>query len=74
MKNHPNATLAGSTIGPGVVIVWLLGHFGVDVSAEVGTVIGGAAAAGLLFIGRNGIRGAWQRLWRGSSSTPANGG
>ena len=67
MKN-PNAAAAGGTIAPGVLVVWLLGHFGVDMSAEVGTVIGGLAAAALLFVGREGIRGAFRRVWRGKGT------
>lgn len=67
MKN-PNAIVAGGTIGPGVLVVWLLGHFGVNMSAEVGTVIGGAAAALLLFVGRNGLLGVWRRVWRGQET------
>ena len=63
---HPNALTAGSTTGVGVVVVWLLGHFGVDISAEVGAAIAGGEAAVALFIGRKGILGVAHLIWRGS--------
>lgn len=66
MNQHPNAAVAGGTTGVGVVVVWLLGHFGVAVSAEVGAAIAGGAAAAALFIGRNGITGVWRRIVYGA--------
>jgi hypothetical protein len=50
----------GSSVGLGVFFVWLAGHYGIDMSAEVGTIVGGFAAAlggaiasvGLVGIGR----------------------
>lgn len=62
---HPNAKAAGSTTGAGVLVVWLLGYFGVDLSAEAGAVIAGGAATVVLAVGRRGIRGALRALWRG---------
>lgn len=63
---HPNATVATGTTGAGVLVVWLLGHFGVSVSAEDGAAIAGIATAVLLFVGRNGIRGIIRRIWGGA--------
>lgn len=67
---HPNATVAGSTTGAGVLIVWLLGNvLHLDISAELGAAIAGAAATVLLFVGRNGVCGAWNRIWRGPAGS-----
>ena len=65
VNQHPNATAAGGSTGLGVLAVWLLGHFGVQIGAEEAAAIVGAAATIILFVGRNGLRGAWQRIWRG---------
>jgi hypothetical protein len=65
-SSDPNATVAGGTTGAGVLVVWLLGHFGVNLSAEVGAVIAGGAATVLLVIGRRGIKGTLQRIWSGA--------
>ena len=67
MKNSdPNASVAGGSTGVGVLVVWLLGRYGVDLSAEVGAAIAGGAATILLVIGRRGIKGTLQRIWSGS--------
>jgi hypothetical protein len=64
MKN-PNAAVAGGGTSLSVLVVWLLGHFHVALSAEDGAVIAGALATVVLFIGREGIRGVWRRIWGG---------
>jgi hypothetical protein len=64
--SDPNAAVAGGTTGAGVLVVWLLGYFGVDLSAELGAAIAGGAATVLLVIGRRGIKGTLQRVWRGA--------
>jgi len=66
MPNHPNATVAASGSGTAILIVWLLGLLGVDIGAEVGAAIAGATATGLLFIGRNGLKGLMRIVWQGS--------
>jgi hypothetical protein len=67
VANHPNASLAlASGSGLGAVVVWLARLSGADMPPEVATVIGGAVAAGFLFIGRRGIRGAVLGLWGGT--------
>lgn len=66
LSSNPNAAIASGTTGTGVLVVWLLGHFGVAISAEVGAVIAGGASAILLYIGRNGIKGLAQRIWKGA--------
>jgi len=66
VRNNPNAATAGvSGIGVGTLVVWLLGHFGVTFTAEVGSVIAGAVAALTLWIGKNGLQGALRIVWRG---------
>lgn len=62
---HPNAAAAATTGGLATFVVWLLGHFHVDLSAEDGAVIAGAVASVVLYIGRNGIKGMWRRIWDG---------
>jgi hypothetical protein len=66
MTNDPNAAVAGGTTGVGVLVVWLLGYLGIDLSAELGAAIAGGAATVLLVIGRRGIKGTLQRVWRGA--------
>lgn len=66
MKN-PNAAVAGTTSGAGVLLVWLLGNvFHIDLSAELGAAIAGGVGTVALFIGREGISGVWHTLWRGN--------
>ena len=67
MKN-PNAAVAGTSGGLSVFVVWLLGRFHVALSAEDGAVIAGAAASVVLFIGRNGIGGTWNRIMHGGTT------
>jgi uncharacterized membrane protein YfcA len=67
MNSNPNAVVGGgSGIGGGVLIVWLLGYFGVDISNEVAATIAGLVAGGVLFIGRNGVKGTIGRIWKGA--------
>lgn len=62
---HPNAAVAGGGSGLAVFVVWLLGHLHIALSAEDGAVVAGAIATVALFIGRNGLKGIWKRLWNG---------
>ena len=62
---HPNAKVAAGGSGLSVLVVWVLGHFHVALSAEAGAIIAGAVASVALFIGREGIKGAWRRLING---------
>lgn len=63
--NHPNAAVAGGGTGLAVFVVWLAGHLHVALSAEDGAVIAGGLATIVLFIGRNGVKGLWRRIWDG---------
>lgn len=71
MNQHPNATVAGGTGSLGVLVAWLLGHFGVALSAEDGAVIATLLAAAALFVGRNGLVGVWNRILHGSPQPPS---
>ena len=69
---HPNAAVAAGGSSLSAIVVWLLGHFHVALSAEDGAVIAGALATVVLFIGREGIRGVWRRIWGGSENGAAD--
>ncbi len=70
MTNNPNATVAAGSSGVGVLVVWLLGYFGVDLTAELGAVIAGALSSVVLWIGRDGIKGVLGRIWKGDKKDP----
>ncbi len=68
MSSNPNAAAAGGTTGFGVIVVWLLGHFGVDIGAEAGAAIAGGAATVVLFVGHRGLRNVLKIVWNGEGS------
>lgn len=55
----------GSGTGIGILIVWLVGYWGVAIPVEVGVVIGSLALSLGAGIGQYGIVGCWERLWFG---------
>jgi len=63
--NHPNAAVAGGGTGLAVFVVWLAGYLHLSLSAEDGAAIAGGLATVVLFVGREGIKGAWKRIWGG---------
>lgn len=63
---HPNAAAAGGSTIPAVLIVWLAGYFGLDLSAEAGALVAGGIIATALFVGRRGIVGVARIVWRGN--------
>jgi hypothetical protein len=67
---HPNAAATGSTTLAAVVAVWLLGHFGITITAEGGAAIAGGASAVILYLGRHGVRGAWRAFLDGDKAKP----
>ena len=69
VSRNPNATTAGGTTGIGVVVVWILGHFGVAVSAELGAAIAGLITVAALAFARYGLLGVWSRFLRGTGSS-----
>ena len=62
---HPNAAVAAGGSSLSVIVVWLLGRFHVALSAEDGAIVAGVVASVALFVGRNGLKGVWKRLWGG---------
>lgn len=68
VTTNPNTNAAGIGGSLGILITWLLGHFGIDVNAEQGAAISTAVAALVLYIGRDGIRGVFRNLWRGKKT------
>ena len=62
---HPNAAVAAGGSGLSVFVVWLLGHLHVALSAEDGAVVAGAVASVALFVGHNGLKGLWRKIWNG---------
>ena len=66
VSNHPNASVAlGSGAGVGPIVIWLLGVAHVSMTPEVGGAIGGLVAAGVLLVGRRGIKPVIIGLWKG---------
>lgn len=64
---HPNAATATGSIGPAVLLIWLAGHYGIDLNAEQATVATGLFIAAGLFVGKRGVKGVARILWRGDS-------
>lgn len=64
-KSHPNATLSGSLTAPVVVVMLILGHFGVTLAQEQVVAITGLVITIGLLIGRRGIKGVWRMLMEG---------
>lgn len=67
IRANPNAATAGTSTGVGVLVVWLLGYLGVDISAEVGVLIAGALTTFVLAFARYGLLGLWARFLRGDA-------
>lgn len=68
-SNNPNATVAFSSTGVGVVLVYTLGLFGITMPAEVAVVLSGFLTTVVLFIGTNGLKGCCGIIWRGNKQT-----
>lgn len=70
-KSHPNTTLSIVTGQLGAALIWLFGNvFHWSLSGEVSIEIATGLVAVALFIGRDGIRGAWRRLMDGKPAGP----
>lgn len=69
VRENPNATTAAGSTGVAVFIVWLIGHLGVTVTAEVAVVIAGGLTTLVLAFARYGLIGVWSRFLRGSGSS-----
>ena len=68
MQNNPNATVAGGTASVSVLLVWLAGHFGVNLSAEAAAAIAGGLTVIVLAIGREGVKGIMSHIWSGNGT------
>jgi hypothetical protein len=67
---HPNAAAAGGTTTVSVLVVWLAGYLGLNLSAELGAVIAGGATTLILLFGRVGLRGILGLIWHGGGKSP----
>jgi hypothetical protein len=65
MNNEQKTVGGGASVGFGVLVVWLCGHFGLNMSAEVGTVIGGLLVAFGSVVAAEGIIGMIKHLFYG---------
>ena len=65
LREHPNASLAAALSSPTAGIIWLLGRWGVTLSAYDGAYIAAGWIVLGLAVGRRGVRGMVQRVWRG---------
>lgn len=62
ISKNPNASVVAVAAGLAALTAWLLGHFGVPLSAELGVTIAGVYAAAILYVGRNGAVGTWNKV------------
>lgn len=63
--NNPNATLAATSTGIATIVTWLVSLTSWNVPAAVAVAAAGLFTSFLLFIGRNGLKGAARLVWRG---------
>ena len=66
-EGTPSTVGGGSALGLSVLVVWLAGRFGLSLSAEIGTVIGGLTLVIFAAFWAEGITGVVSHLWRGNS-------
>jgi hypothetical protein len=71
MNQHPNATVAGGTGLVTTVILWIADKEHWTIPMWVAAAIATGVIATVLFIGRNGVAGAWNRLMHGPAKPPA---
>jgi hypothetical protein len=64
---HPNANVAAAMIGPAVVLIWLANLVNLEIPNDVAVVVGGYVIVIALRIGRDGIRGAIRKIWKGAA-------
>lgn len=68
MKNNPNATIAGGTGTLGVLLVWVLSLFSVEITSVIAAALTGALITITLFIGRKGLKGLFKVIWKGEEN------
>jgi hypothetical protein len=71
MNQHPNATVASGTGIVTTVILWIADKEHWTIPMWAAAAIATAVIAGVLFVGRNGVAGAWNRLIHGSTPPAA---
>lgn len=65
---NPNALVSlGSTAGGGELVVEIADRLGYSISTGWGIAVAGAISYVVLFVGREGIRGLFRRVWSGAS-------
>lgn len=70
--SHPNATRSGGGSILGGVAVWVANKWlGLHLNTYDGIAIAGGLGTLWVFIGRDGLVGAWKRLLHGSPATGA---
>ena len=68
MNDNQEKTVGGiGSAGFGVLVVWLAGHFGLNMSAEIGTIVGALMVAFGASIAAEGIIGMLRHLLWGKT-------
>lgn len=62
---NPNARVAGATTLAAAVITWAAHKLGWTLESYYAVVIAGGATSALLWVGKEGLRGVWQRILNG---------
>lgn len=71
---HPNATSVAKLTAAGALLMELVNHFtSLNINDVEAVTIVGAFTALRVFIGRDGIVGAWHRLLHGTTRTAKRG-
>jgi hypothetical protein len=70
LSSNPNAAVAlASGSGLGELVILLFNHvFHWSLTPEQAVPIAGAVAAGVLFLGKNGLKGVWKIIWGGTAT------
>ncbi len=68
LESHPNTSRSVGGGAGAIAVVWILGYLGVDLTAEAGAALATIAGGALVFIGRDGVKGAILRLWHGQKT------
>lgn len=67
MKN-PNATVAQFVTLLAAATVWLCNRYGVKLSDQWAILAAGEAITVFLWVGKHGVKAAWQRVWGGANT------
>lgn len=66
-RKYPNGTIATSAGTLGTIIVWGATTAGIPMDAAAGAAFATVFAGVASFIGRKGLKGCWDAVWRGAS-------